>query len=132
MNDYIKAINGNKYQGNSFKQEVEELIGWYIKQALTKGTLKPLGEVPCVVVIKWSEKTKRRDADNVQSSQKFILDSLQKQGVLKKDSRKYVKQIIHEIVEGQEDEVRVELHPYNKQKWEWLCGRIEEVFGVTP
>lgn len=64
---------------------------------------------PCEISISWLEKTRRRDVDNIQSSQKFILDALQKAGVLINDNRKYVKQIHHVVVDFKYDGVQVVL-----------------------
>lgn len=57
----------------------------------------------------WHERTKKRDADNIASAKKFILDALVKSGVLADDSRKYVKGFYDVIVDDKEDLVIVEL-----------------------
>lgn len=108
LNDVIEKNRSNKYLGAKFKSDIEEAIGWDIKQALTKGTLKPIVE-PCDILIDFYESTKRRDTDNVQSSTKFILDSMVKNGVLKNDNRKWVKQIYHKIHDDKEDWVKVSI-----------------------
>lgn len=115
LNEYVRACRSNKYVGARFKQEVEEAIGWYIKQAQTSGKLIPLGETPCTIYIDFYEKTKKRDVDNIQSSQKFILDALQRCGVIKKDDRRYVKQIYHTISDGKEDYVVVRIEEYGRE-----------------
>jgi Holliday junction resolvase RusA-like endonuclease len=109
LNEYVRACRANKYQGAKFKADVEELIGWAIKQAQASGKLSNMGEKPCKVYIDWHEKTKRRDVDNIQSAQKYILDALQKCGIIKNDSRKYVKQIYHTVNDSTEDYVVVRL-----------------------
>lgn len=79
-----------------------------IKQALTSKTLhKPKGAV--IVRFEWHERTKKRDADNIASAKKFILDALVKSRVLEDDSRKYVKGFYDVIVDDKEDFVVVEL-----------------------
>lgn len=57
----------------------------------------------------WHERTKKRDADNIASAKKFILDALVKNGVLEDDSRKYVKGFYDTIIDDKEDFVIVEL-----------------------
>ena len=57
--------------GARFKHDIEEAIGWSIRNALASKTLHRV-ETPVIIKIKWHEKTQRRDVDNVQSSQKFI------------------------------------------------------------
>ena len=106
LNDVIDKNRTNRFAGNNFKQEIQEVIGWEIKQALTKKTLKPV-ENPCIIEIEWHEKTRRRDVDNIQSSQKFILDALVQNKVLKNDSQRYVKQVYHEVYNDNDDFVVV-------------------------
>lgn len=108
LNDVIDQNRTNRFKGANFKKDIEEAIGWDIKQALTKGTLKPINE-PCVVFIIWHEKTRRRDVDNIQSSQKFILDALVKNKVLPNDNRRYVTQVEHKVVDSDTDKVVVKL-----------------------
>ena len=108
LNDYTVACRSNKYVGAKFKAEVEEVIGWSIKQALTSKSLyKPNKAV--MVRFEWHERTKKRDADNIASAKKFILDALVRNGVLADDSRKYVKGFYDTVVDDTEDFVRVEL-----------------------
>lgn len=108
LNDTLRYNRTNKYMGAKFKHEIEEVIGWSIRKALASKTLHKV-TAPVVIKIYWHEKTKRRDVDNIQSAQKFILDALVSKGVLVDDSRKYVKQIYHEIVDDVKDYVEVEL-----------------------
>jgi Holliday junction resolvase RusA-like endonuclease len=108
LNEYTAACRSHWSKGAEFKKSIESLIGFSIRQSVNKGTLKPI-DTPCEVHIFWHEATKRRDCDNIQSAQKFILDALQHFGIIKNDSRKYVKQIRHEIVDDKKDFVIVEL-----------------------
>lgn len=108
LNDYINECRTNKYKAANFKRNIENLIGYYITLSLNKGTLKPT-QNPIVVHFKWHEKTKRRDADNVASAKKFVLDALQKYKVIPNDSRKYVKGFHDEIIDDTADYVEVVL-----------------------
>ena len=110
LNDVINKNRANKYYANDFKQDIEERIGWDIRQAITSGMLRRTSE-PCEVYISWHEKTKRRDVENIQSSTKFILDAIVKNGVLPNDNRRYVKQVYHKIYDSDRDYVVVELLP---------------------
>lgn len=129
LNEYTNANRRNRYAGANFKEDVEKIIGLYIQQGISSGTLKPMGDTPCEVYIDWYEKTKRRDVDNIQSSQKFILDALQENGVLIKDSRKYVKQVHHMVYDADLDYVVVRLEPYgsngDKSEPEQACEVCE-------
>ena len=108
LNDYISACRANKYAGAKFKQEVEEVVGWGIKQAISAGKLKRT-EDPIIVHFVWHEKTKRRDADNIASAKKYILDAMQTFKVIPNDNRKYVKGFTDLIIDDTEDFVEVEL-----------------------
>ncbi|MBO5100584.1 MAG: RusA family crossover junction endodeoxyribonuclease [Treponema sp.] len=107
LNDYITACRTNKYTGAKFKKTQEILIGGYINQAKNK-TLKPV-VTPVKVVFEWHEKTAKRDADNIASAKKFILDALQEYGILINDNQKYVKGFTDEFVKDTKDFVVVEL-----------------------
>lgn len=108
LNDYTAACRANKFVGAKFKREVEEVIGWSIRQALTSKTLyKPSGAV--VVHFEWTEANSRRDCDNICSARKFILDALVKNGVLEDDSQKYVKGFHDTFKIGKEYSVKVEI-----------------------
>jgi Holliday junction resolvase RusA-like endonuclease len=115
LNEYINVCRRNKYQAAKFKRDVEEAIGWAIRQARAKGTLHPTDK-PCIIWIDFVEKSRRRDVDNIQSSTKFILDSLVKNEVLKNDSQKYIKQIFHTVTHGDKDCVTVKIKPYNEKE----------------
>lgn len=108
LNEYTAACRTNAYKGAKFKEEVEEVIGWSIRQALTSKSLqKPKGAV--IVKFEWHERTKKRDADNIAFAKKFILDALVNMRVLEDDSRKYVKGFYDTIIDDKTDFVKVEL-----------------------
>lgn len=108
LNEYTNACRSHWSKGAEFKKAVESLIGSSIIIAMSQGKLVKTKK-PVSVHIEWHEATKRRDADNIQSAQKFILDALQHYGIIKNDSRKYVKQVYHEIVDDEKNFVRVYL-----------------------
>lgn len=115
MNELIAANRQNRYKGAKMKRETEEVIGQYIRIARLRGTIKPVSE-PVEVYIEWHEKTKKRDVDNIQQGAKYVLDALQKQGILINDSRRYVKQIYHKIVDDTADFVEVTLNEVNENE----------------
>lgn len=106
LNEYIAACNNNRYGGGRFKREIEEVIGWGIKQAISAGKLKRT-ENPVIVHFVWHEKTKRRDADNIASAKKYILDAMQTFRIIPNDNRKYVKGFTDLIVDDTADYVEV-------------------------
>lgn len=109
LNDYINVCRRNKYQAAQFKREVEEVIGWAIKQAQAKGELKPTDR-PIIIYFEWHEKTKRRDADNIASAKKYILDAMQKFNIIPNDNRKYVKGFHDTIIDDTYDGVKVTIY----------------------
>lgn len=84
LNEYIHAVNINRYKGNALKREAQDAIGLAIKRA----RLEPVTEYPVAVCFEWHEKTRRRDLDNIASAKKFILDALQECGILEGDGQK--------------------------------------------
>ena len=108
LNEYIKACNSHRYEGGKFKAEVEEVIGWAIRQAVCERTLRPTTK-PVRVYFEWHESTKRRDADNIASAKKFILDALQTHGIIPNDNRKFVKGFGDQIVDDKENFVFVQI-----------------------
>ena len=84
LNEYINALNINRYKGNALKREAQDAIGLAIKRA----RLEPVTAYPVFVFFEWHEKTRRRDLDNIASAKKFILDALQECGILEGDGQK--------------------------------------------
>ena len=84
LNDYISAINHNRYAGNKLKRDTEAEIMSFLYG------VQPVEKYPLHIEFVWYERTKRRDLDNVASAKKFILDALQKAKIIKGDGQKYV------------------------------------------
>lgn len=115
LNEVIRKDRSNRFAGAVYKKDTEKIISRYIAKALGTGELKPVSD-PCTIRIDWYEKTKRRDVDNIQSSQKFILDALVSNGVLLDDSRRYVTQVYHRIHDGDENKVSVTIERSEKNE----------------
>lgn len=119
LNEYTRACRTHRMIGAKFKEEVEEVIGWYIKQAQTAGTLSAI-EKPCEIYIDFYEKTKRRDVDNIISGgTKFILDALVQNKIIPNDNRKYVKQVRCSVYDDTKDYIVVRLIEYSKSIPNW-------------
>ena len=108
LNDVIEQNRRNKFKGAAMKRGIDDVIALYIYKSISKETIHAIDE-PVEVYIDWYESNKKRDADNIHSSVKFILDALQKTGIIKNDNRKYVKQIHHQIHDSDKDAVIVML-----------------------
>lgn len=105
-NEYIDECRSHWSRGAKFKKAIDTQIGYEVLRAKAEKKLSPFSG-PCVIYIEWHEKSKKRDVDNIQSAQKFILDALQLMKIIPNDSRRYVKQIYHEIVDDDRDYVKV-------------------------
>jgi Holliday junction resolvase RusA-like endonuclease len=78
LNEYINICRSNKYAAAKHKKEVEDAIGYFLKGRYD-GSVK--------VRFIWYEPNRRRDVDNVAFAKKYILDAMQKRGVLKNDNQ---------------------------------------------
>ncbi len=112
LNEYIKILNRNKFEGNNFKKGIEGDIIWAIKRAKTPKIL-----LPFKIKYTWIERTKKRDIDNVSSAKKYILDALQKAEIIINDSPKYY--IDHE-----------DKFVYDKSRGDKVIIEIEEIENV--
>lgn len=108
LNDYINACRSNRYSGAELKLETDVAVCLAIKNAVRTGTLRP-PKPPVRLAFTWHESTKRRDADNVASAKKYILDAMQATSIIPNDSRKYVVGFSDEIVDDTRDYVEVEI-----------------------
>lgn len=110
FNDYTLANRSHWSKGARMKADIEEHILWEIRAARNTGSLRPISG-PVEVRIYWHESDMRRDADNIQSAKKFIMDALQTAEIIPNDNRQHVPQIRDEIVNDKRDYVHVVLDP---------------------
>jgi len=89
LNEVIRHNRSHYMAGVKYKQEIEEVIGWFIVGA----KLQPVTHYPVEINLTYYEPNKRRDLDNIVSSQKFILDALQRFNIIKNDNQKCVSKI---------------------------------------
>lgn len=85
LNAVNSANRSNPYMGAKLKRQTDQRI----MQVIRSAGLRPV-KYPCIVHMLFEEPTRRRDADNVESAKKFILDALVQSGVLQGDSPRYV------------------------------------------
>jgi hypothetical protein len=86
LNEFINIACKSPYARKTAKKEEEKLISFYIKHSK-----KEIKDYPVIIKIDYYEKDARRDFDNIIFAQKFILDAFVKQGIIKNDSRRYIK-----------------------------------------
>lgn len=92
LNQVIDTNRSHRMAGAKQKKDVQAGIETVIMAA----RLTPV-DYPVIIEIAWQEPNEKRDVDNIQSSKKFILDSLVEMRILPNDGRKWVKQI-HDYV----------------------------------
>jgi len=105
LNDFIHAINRNRFVGAKLKKDTERLISWEIKTQLKDVVINK----PVKIKFIWIEENKRRDLDNIYSAHKYILDSLVGMGVLPNDNQKWVTKITDECLIDKKSKVIVEI-----------------------
>lgn len=89
LNDFIGAMNRNKFVGAKLKRDTETFIGLCIRNSRAQPV-----QHPCRITFQWVEENKRRDLDNIYSAKKYILDALQTCGVLPNDNQKWVVDLV--------------------------------------
>lgn len=85
LNEVNAENRANPYAGARLKRQTDAQLVRIIQ--LSK--LVPV-RLPCIVHMTFEEPNRRRDADNVESAKKFILDALVKSCILRGDSPRYV------------------------------------------
>lgn len=106
LNEVIDANRYSRYKGASLKKETETLIRFSIRAALRRGECWPV-TLPSAVMLHFQERNRRRDLDNIFSGAKFILDAMQREGLIKNDSQKYVRILAYSFEVGEYDEITV-------------------------
>jgi Holliday junction resolvase RusA-like endonuclease len=102
LNEYIRVCRENKFKASGWKRNVESSIFPFLKGKVTE---------PSHVTFVWKEPTRKRDKDNVAFAKKFILDALQKKGVLPNDNNRWITGFTDEFVYGEGEGVIVTLEP---------------------
>lgn len=111
LNDYIRAERGNKYAGAGLKKQETERVYW---EARAQQLSAKLGKLDYTFT--WYVKDRRRDPDNIAFAVKFILDGLYKAGIIESDTQEHVGRIIHNPIEVDKSNPRVEIQiETNKQ-----------------
>ena len=79
-NEYISAMNRNRFVGAKMKKEQTERVAWTCR---AQG-LKRFGHIT-EILFNWYVKDRKKDKDNISFAKKFILDGLQMAGVITND-----------------------------------------------
>ena len=104
----IKSANRSHWSvGAKLVKEDKERCMWAIGRHGLDGT--PRFKVPVTIAFVWIEPNAKRDIDNVTAGQKVILDALVLCGVIKNDTRQWIKGISHEFQEPNKIDPRIEV-----------------------
>lgn len=107
LNDYINKLKSpkGKQVGAAFKKRIDDICISYILPH--RRQLTQICKQPVIIFFQWHEKSKRRDLDNVYSAKKYILDAMQKAGVLENDNATHVKGLFDGVTYGKRDYVEI-------------------------
>jgi Holliday junction resolvase RusA-like endonuclease len=89
LNEYIAALNSNRFDGAKMKKSIEDNIIFQIRSHTAKIPWVNLTP-PVKLIFTWIEPDKKRDLDNICFAKKFILDAFVSAGLLDNDNRKNV------------------------------------------
>lgn len=82
LNEHDAANRTNRFAGANLKKRMNELVIKELEGA------KPVTK-PCIITFNWLY-SGRHDFDNIRFGAKYILDGMQKAGVLPNDNQKWV------------------------------------------
>lgn len=121
MNEYIAALNSSRFRGSKLKGDTEEFIVSCIRAGL--GNAEPY-DCKVHIHIRFYEKDKKRDYDNITSGTKFILDALRKAGVIYNDGQSFLFPSTFEYdVDTDNPRVHVFIHPTDNKLPERLMKK---------
>lgn len=91
-NEHINACKASPREGNKLKRETQNIICWHIKKLLNKQAAGPntLPFEKVYIEIKFVERNKKRDLDNIAFATKYIFDALQQMKIIQNDGWKVV------------------------------------------
>lgn len=91
LNTYVNAERTNKYKGAKIKKnETYRCMAAFLPYRMREI------ELPIDLKIKWFCKNRKKDPDNISFGQKFILDGMQKAGVIPNDGFAQINSIHHD------------------------------------
>lgn len=105
FNEYTRVSRSNRYAGATMKKNTEMKIWGYILNELKHVKI----EKPVFIIFTWIEENKKRDLDNICFAKKFILDALQKAGVIENDNSRHVTGFTDKFEYADKSKVIVEL-----------------------
>ncbi len=123
LNQFINKLKSNKYQGQNFKNDIEDFIAWELKSQC-KANFERIG-----ILFIWKEPDNMRDDDNVSSAHKYVLDAMQKLNIIEGDGKKQVFFDDVFLLDRSNKDGSVELiiyeYPAVKNEYERILQRID-------
>ena len=89
LNEYTNMNRIHWTKGREMKRAAEEAVMWAVKEARAHGRIRDV-EPPYWILFEWHEASHKRDPDNIASAKKYVLDAMQKAGVIRGDSQRYI------------------------------------------
>lgn len=126
LNEYTYACRSSWQKGAKMKADIEKQISIAVGIAKNQKQLFPVKD-PVYVDFVWFEDTRKRDVDNIISAKKYILDVLQKSGILPNDNRNWVINVRDTVVDDIENKVLVQIFPVPKEQLEMINKRKKEI-----
>lgn len=126
LNEYTYACRSSWQKGAKMKTDIEKQISIAVGIAKNQKQLFPV-KGPVYVDFIWFEDTRKRDVDNIISAKKYILDVLQKSGILPNDNRNWVINVRDTVVDDIENKVLVQLFPVPKEQLKMIEKRKKEI-----
>ena len=80
LNEYINVERSNKFAAAKMKKDATNLVFWSLKSQKCKESFATV-----YLIIKYFCKDKRKDKDNISFQKKFIMDGMQKAGIIPND-----------------------------------------------
>lgn len=109
LNDVIEKTRINKFAGATMKKNLQRDINiQLLHQMAIMGMSAPL-ESQSDLKFTFYEKNKKRDKDNIISSQKFLLDSMVEVGILKNDGWKWIRNLAYDFELSDTYKVEIEV-----------------------
>lgn len=115
LNDYIHAIQRNRFAGNQMKRVYTDTVA-----KLAKMQLKPIENenMPVMLEYTFCEKNRRRDKDNIAAfAMKVIQDGLVTSGILPNDGWKQIEGFRCEYKNADNNKITVKIY----EKGEYRC-----------
>jgi Holliday junction resolvase RusA-like endonuclease len=102
LNEIIDAAKCHWNNYREMKETYTDIVAWNAKR---------LPRVECAdLIITWICPNKRKDKDNIMGGTKFILDGMQKAGIIENDGWKQIRDITHRFeVDKSNPRVEVEI-----------------------